>query len=153
MKRISLIVSFSLFCFLVSYSQLRVAIVGGPHQSKVLEENNIPGWDTLQNNYSGRNGAHAGFMADLRFSEKSNFYFQPGVLFFTKGRNYKTPSVDSSVVFKRPLLSDSVVNTTYAENRKQYLNYIDIPLNIVYKIKLAKKINFILGGGPYVSFF
>lgn len=153
MKRISLVVSLSLFCFLFSYSQLRVAIVGGGHQSKVLEENTIPGWDTIQNNYSGRNGVHAGFMADLRLSENSNFYFQPGVLFFTKGRNYKTPSVDSTVVFKRPLLPDSIVNTIYIENRKQFLNYIDIPLNIVYKLRLGKKASFIVGGGPYVSFF
>jgi OOP family OmpA-OmpF porin len=153
MKRISLVVSFCAFCFLSSYSQLRVAIIGGGHQSKVLEENNIPGWDSLQNNYTGRNGVHAGFMADLRFSEKSNFYFQPGVLFFTKGRNFQTQAVDSSVVFKRPLLPDSVVNTQYIENRKQHLNYIDIPLNIIYKLRLGKKASFILGGGPYVSFF
>ncbi len=159
MKRISLVVSLNLFCFLFSYSQLRVAIVGGGHQSKVLEENNIPGWDTIQNNYSGRNGVHAGFIADLRLSEKSNFYFQPGVLFFTKGRNYQTRVVDSTVVLKtvtgagRPPATDSIVNTTYYETRKQFVNYIDIPLNLVYKIRLAKKINFILGGGPYVSFF
>lgn len=153
MKRISFVASLCLFCFLVSYSQLRVAIVGGGHQSKVLEENDIPGWDTLQNNYSGRNGVHAGFMADLRLSEKSNFYFQPGVLFFTKGRNYKTAPVDSTVVFKRPLLPDSAVNTVFIENRKQYLSYIDIPMNIVYKLRLGRKVNFILGGGPYVSFF
>lgn len=119
----------------------------------MLEDNNLPGWDSLKKNYSGRNGVHLGFMADLRFSEKSNFYFQPGVLFFTKGRNYKTPLKDSAVIFKRPLLPDSTVNTVYIENRKQFLNYIDIPLNIVYKLRLGKKTSFIIGGGPYVSFF
>ena len=153
MKRISLVVTFSLFCFLFSQAQLKIAIVGGWHQSKVLEDNNLPGWDTLKNNYSGRNGVHLGFMADLRFSEKSSFFFQPGVLFSTKGRTYKTPSKDSTIVFKRPLLPDSTVNTVYIESRKQFLNYIDIPLNIVYKLQLGKKASFIIGGGPYVSFF
>ncbi|MGZ8509357.1 MAG: OmpA family protein [Chitinophagaceae bacterium] len=153
MKRASLVISLILFCLLFSHAQFRIAIVGGGHQSKVLEDNNLPGWDTIKKNYSGRNGVHLGFMADLRLSEKSNFYFQPGVLFFTKGRNYITPSKDSAVVFKRPLLPDSTVNTFYIENRKQFLNYIDIPLNIVYKLRLGKKTSFIIGGGPYVSFF
>jgi OOP family OmpA-OmpF porin len=158
MKRFSLCVFFSLFCVL-AFSQLRVAIVGGWHQSKVIEENDIPGWDTLKNNFTGRNGVHAGFMADLRLSEKSNFYFQPGVYFFTKGRNYQTKLLDSVVVLKtvtgpgRPPAADSIVNTTYFESRKQFLNYIDIPFNLVYKLKLGKKAKFILGAGPYVSFF
>jgi outer membrane protein OmpA-like peptidoglycan-associated protein len=136
-----------------------VAIVGGWHQSKVIEENDIPGWDSLKNNFTGRSGIHAGFMADLRLSEKSNFYFQPGVFFFTKGRNYQTNIIDSLVVLKtatgpgRPPAADSIVNTTYFESRKQFLNYIDIPFNLVYKLKLGKKVKFIVGAGPYVSFF
>lgn len=152
MKRIPLLVTFC-FSFFLSQAQLRIAIVGGIHQSEVKEENNLPGWDTLQRNYSGRTGAHIGFMADLRFSERSNFYFQPGVLFTTKGRKYQSALQDSTVVFTRPLLPDSIVNTYYIENRKQFLNYVDIPMNIVYKLRLGKKTSFFLGGGPYVSFF
>ena len=152
MKRILLLVSLCFSIFL-SHAQLRIAIVGGAHQSKILEENNIPGWDTLQNNYSGRTGVHIGFMADLRFSESSNFFFQPGVSFYTKGRKYASPLTDTSVVFTRPLLPDSTVNTHYIENRKQFLNYIDIPLNVVYKLKLGRKTSFMIGAGPYVSFF
>lgn len=152
MKRIPLLVSFCL-CFYLSQAQLRVAIVGGIHQSKVQEENNLPGWDTLQNNFIGRTGGHFGFMADLRLSGKSNFYFQPGVYFSTKGRKYQSPLTDSTVVFTRPLLPDSVVETQYIENRKQFLNYIDIPLNLVYKLRLGKKSSFFIGGGPYVAFF
>lgn len=154
MKRVSFIVSFSLFLVTVSHSQLKVAIVGGGHQSKVLEDNNTPYWDSLKQNYSGRNGVHLGFMADLRLTEKSNFYFQPSVIFTTKGRNYKSRAVDTIVVFKRAFgLDDSLVNTTYLQTRKQFINYIDIPLNLVYKLKLGKMVNFVVGGGPYVSFF
>lgn len=152
MKRIPLLVLFCL-CVFISRSQLRIAIVGGGHQSKILEDNNLPGWDTLQNNFSGRTGVHVGFMADLRLSERSNFYFQPGVLFYTKGRKYQSTLKDSTVTFTRPLLPDSTVNTYFLENRKQFLNYIDMPLNLVYKLRLGKKTHFILGGGPYVSFF
>ena len=153
MKRISLLVSLIFFCSLISQAQFRIAIVGGGHQSKIMEDNNLLGWDSLKKNYSGRNGVHFGFMADLRFSSTSNFYFQPSVLFFNKGRNYKSSSADTAVVIKRPLLPDSIVNTVYFQTRKQFTNYIDIPFNIVYKLRLGKKASFILGGGPYVSLF
>jgi outer membrane protein OmpA-like peptidoglycan-associated protein len=153
MKRIFLLLLSSLFYISSLHAQLKVAIVGGGHQSKVLEDNNLPGWDSLRNFNSGRGGVHLGFMADLRFNENSNFYFQPAVMFFNKGRKYKTPAQDTAVVYKRPLQDDSIVNTTYFQQRRNFRDYIDIPLNIVYKVKLAKKINFIIGGGPYVSFF
>ena len=154
MKRISLAVSLSLFFVIISHAQLKIAIIGGGHQSKVLEDNNLPDWDSLKKNYSGRNGVHLGFMADLRLNDRSNFYFQPAVLFSTKGRNYKTRSVDTTIVFKRSFgLEDSLVNTVYLQTRKQFINYIDIPLNLVYKLKISKKASFVIGGGPYVSFF
>ena len=153
MKGLFLTILLTCFIQLFSHSQLKVALVGGAHQSRVLEENNIPGWDTLKNAYSGRTGVHLGFMADLRFSEKSNFYFQPGVSFFTKGRIYKGPSQDSAVVFKQPFgMPDSILNTYYYQTRKQFINYIDLPLNVVYKIKIGKGTSVLVGGGPYLSF-
>ncbi len=153
MKRISLLFTIVILYSLVSRAQFKIAITGGPHQSKIIEENNLPGWDSLKNQYTGRNGVHFGFMANLRFNPTSNFYFQPSVIFFNKGRNYKSASADTSVAIKRPFLPDSILNTNYYQTKKQFTNYIDIPFNIVYKIKLGKKANFILGGGPYLSFF
>ncbi|MFI5129929.1 MAG: OmpA family protein [Chitinophagales bacterium] len=153
MKRILLAVLFSIFTIFISRAQIRIAFVGGGQQSKILEENNLPGWDTLKENYSGRTGVHFGFVADLPFSTSSHFYFQPSVLFYNKGRNYQSNSTDTTVVFKRSGQPDSIVNTVYYQTKKNYINYIDIPLNIVYKLKIGKKTNFIIGGGPYVSFF
>ena len=154
MRKILFTAISTFFIVLFSQAQLKVAIVGGGHQSKIIEENNLPGWDTLQKNYSGRTGVHLGFMADLRLSEKSNFYFQPGVLFYNKGRKYQSPSQDTSVIFRRSFgQPDSVVNTRYFQSRKQFINYIDLPLNLVYKLRLGKKASFMLGAGPYVSFF
>src|SRR5688572_15470039 len=154
MKGLFLTTLLTFFIHFFSHSQIKVAILGGAHQSRVQEENNIPGWDTLKNFYSGRTGVHLGFLAHLRFSEKSNFYFQPGVTYFTKGRNYKGPSQDSAVAFKQPFgMPDSVVNTYYFQTRKQFINYIDFPINVVYKLKLGETTSFVVGGGPYLSFF
>lgn len=151
MKRIPFLVMLCL-CFNLSQAQFRVAIVGGGHQSKIIEENNLPDWDSLSKNFSGRNGVHLGFMGDLRLTERSNFYFQPGVYYYTKGRKYLSGSADTTISIPRPLQPDSLVETTYFQQRKNFVNYIDIPLNLVYKIKLGKKVSFFLGGGPYFSF-
>lgn len=142
-----------LLCSQLSHAQLRIGIVGGVQQSKILEENNLSNWDDIKSRYSKRTGISLGFLADLQLGPTSNFYFQPAVLFSQKGRKYSFIQ-DSSVIIKRPPpLPDSTANTYYTEDRKQYLNYIDIPFNLVYKLKLGKKTRFIIGGGPYVSFF
>lgn len=140
MKRLSLITLISIFCATVSLAQLRIAIVGGPHQSKVLEENDMPGWDDFKKNYTERKGGHFGFIADLPFSEKSNFSFQPGVIYYAKGRKFLQNF-------------DTTVSETLSIRSSEYINYIDMPLNLVYKIRLGKTVKFIIGAGPYVSFF
>jgi outer membrane protein OmpA-like peptidoglycan-associated protein len=132
-------------------AQLRVAITGGPHQSKVIETNNLSNWDSIGKNNDSRTGAHFGFIADLPFGPRANFSFQPAVLFYNKGRNY-LGNYDSTVkVRSNP--TDSFAVKRYIERGKQYINYIEVPLNLVAKLKLGKNFKFILGGGPYVSFF
>src|SRR6476660_2770923 len=118
MKKIPLLVLLTFFCIFVSRAQFRIAFVGGGHQSKVQEDNNLPGWDSLKKNYSGRGGVHFGFMANLPFNSTSRFYFQPAVIFYNKGRNYKSSSTDTTVVIKRRQQPDSVVTTVYYQKRK-----------------------------------
>ncbi|MBI5370535.1 MAG: OmpA family protein [Sphingobacteriales bacterium] len=122
----------------ISSAQVRVAIVAGGHQSRVIEENNLPNWNDIKDHYKGRIGFHTGFVADIPFSPKSKLFFQPGVLFYNKGRKY-------AQVFDPP------VGTIVSQKSTQYVNYVDIPLNLV--LKFGKKTKFIIGGGPYGSFF
>ena len=120
-------------------AQLRIALVAGAHQADVIEENDLPDFSQTKQGYSTRLGAHFGFIADLRLSTRSNFYFQPGVVFHNKGRKF----------------ADSLSNSSgdFYQTRKQFVNYIDLPLNLVYKIKLGAKSKFVLGAGPYLSLF
>ena len=138
MKNVILAFIFALIGSFISHAQLRVAIVGGGQQSSVIEKNNLSGWDSIKNNYSARTGVHFGFIADLPFGPKSHLFFQPGVIYYNKGRKY-------SQVF------DTTVSQTMSVNSTQYINYIDIPLNLV--LKFGKKAKFIIGAGPYISFF
>lgn len=152
MKKSLPILALLVLCSSLSNAQIRMAFAAGGHQSDVLEKNNLPDWSTIKNYYSPRTGVHLGFMADIPLSAKSHFSLQPGVYFFQKGRKYEH-SVDSTIIIKQPPLPDSILNTTLIDSRKQFINYIDIPVNLVLKLNLGKKVKFILGGGPYVSFF
>lgn len=122
----------------ISIAQLRIALVGGGHTSTIKETNNLPDWS--ESNYSGRTGVHFGFMADLQLGFKSKFYLQPAVVFYNKGRKFFSNY-------------DTAVYNYFSIDQKQFINYIDIPINLVYKIPMGSKTKFFFGGGPYVSFF
>jgi len=137
MKKAILLLSV-LFIKFISFAQLRVAIVGGGHQSTVIEENDLSNWDEIKTNFTGRIGIHGGFIADIPFSAKSKLVFQPGIIFHQKGRKF-------SQTFDPPVAS--IIN----QKSTQYINYIDVPLNLV--LKFGRKTKFIIGGGPAGSFF
>ena len=130
--------------------QSRIAILGGIHQSTVLESNN--GGNVANTGYKPRTGAHFGFVADLPFHPGSSFSFQPGVIFYNKGRKFQL-SKDSALVYMNSSGGDSVVATPYFEDRRTFLNYIDIPLNLVYRFPIGKNAKLMIGAGPYLSFF
>lgn len=138
MRKITLSFLLLLISGLFSAAQVRVAIVAGGHQSTVVEENQLPNWNDIKNHYTGRTGFHTGFIADIPFSPKSSLFFQPGVIYYTKGRKF-------SQTFDPP------VGTVIRNQSTQFINYIDVPLNLV--LKFGKHTKFIIGGGPYGSFF
>lgn len=121
-------------------AQVRVAIVGGGHSSSVNEKNNVAGFDSVQKDYSGRTGVHAGFIADMPIAGSSIFYLQPGIIYFNKGRKYFSSK-------------DTSNNNIRSISRTQYINYIDMPLNLVLKLRIGQNSKFMIGAGPYGSFF
>src|SRR6187402_426112 len=140
MKRTLLLAAVLLVFWQISNAQLRIAIAGGAHSSTIVETNDLPNWSEIESGYSNRTGAHFRFIADLQLGVKSKFYAQPGVMFYNKGRKFYS-NYDTSVY------------NYFSIDAKQFINYIDIPLNLVYKIPLGGKTKLFLGGGPYLSFF
>lgn len=138
MRKACILLSLLFFVLNPGHSQLRVAIVGGGHLSTVAEENDLPDWNEIKGYYTGRVGFHGGFLADVPFSPNSKVFFQPAVIFQNKGRK-----------FSRNF--DPTTSTITQQNATQYINYIDVPLNLVYKF--GNKLKFIVGAGPYASFF
>jgi len=72
-------------------------------------------------------GFHGGINVQIPIAPE--FYFQPGLMFSTKGAKNKSAASTSTTK----------------------LNYIEVPLNMVYKASLGKGF-FMLGFGPYVSY-
>jgi outer membrane protein OmpA-like peptidoglycan-associated protein len=138
---------FTLLCFMVivgsGHAQLRLAILGGPHSASINEKNSIPGWETkVKPFYTNRSGFNIGFLAEIPLNTAGNLAFQPGIFYMSKGRKFQQ-AFDTTVV---------QTDTLYYKN-SFFTNYIDIPLNLTYKLPLGKKSKFFLSAGPYISFF
>ena len=139
MKKSLLLAAILLVFWQISNAQLRIAIAGGAHSSTIVETNDLPNWSEIESGYSNRTDAHFGFIADLQLGVKSKFYAQPGVMFHNKGRKFFS-NYDTSVY------------NYFSIDAKQFVNYVDIPLNVVYKIPLGGK-NEILYRWRSLSFF
>lgn len=76
-------------------------------------------------------GYHAGI--NLQIPIAPQFYFQPGLIYSTKGAKNKS----------------TLLGTTFTSTTN--LSYIELPLNLVYKAQLGNGF-FMLGFGPYVGY-
>jgi OOP family OmpA-OmpF porin len=139
---------FTFFLFLtlgfVSHSQLRVALIGGPQSTSITEENSISGWATdISPYYTNRLGANVGFLGQVPLGSSTRWFLHPGLLYQTKGRKF----------FKRNDTATANLTDTFSTSKSFFNTYIEIPLNLVYKLPLSKKASFFISAGPYVSFF
>lgn len=126
-------------------AQIRLGILGGLHSADVKETNQIPGWDTAVKKYeSSRSGVQLGVILEIPVGHKG-FFFQPAITYTSKGRQY-AKSNDSATM--------AATNLVY-KKQTLALNYIDIPLNLSYKIPLSSnhKNSFFISAGPSVSFY
>jgi OOP family OmpA-OmpF porin len=126
-----------------AHAQLRLGVLGGPHTASVIEKNNVPGWDTaFSPYYFKRNGFNIGFIAEIPLNTSNNLFFQPAIKYQSKGRKFER-------------YYDTLVTKTDTLNFNSYFhtNYIEVPLNVAYKLKLGRKSSFFISAGPYLSFF
>jgi len=143
MKKLYILLAF--ICLVnLSYSQLRMAVLGGPHSAPVKEKNSIPSWETdVKPGYSKRAGLNLGILVDVPVSSDNRWHFQPGIIYMEKGRKF----------YMRNDTTTSMLTDTISTSYSLGVNYIDIPLNLTYKMPLSKKASFFLSAGPYVGFF
>ena len=104
-------------------SKISFAILGGANFHN-LNGNDITGGKL---NNGMLLGFHAGVNAAIQIAPE--FYFQPGLMFVTKGAKNSVGSYTGTTT----------------------LNYIELPLNVVYKAALGNGF-IMLGFGPYVAY-
>jgi OOP family OmpA-OmpF porin len=139
MKKPVTVLLFCCFILVINgQAQLRTAIAGGPQFSSV-PGNSSPEWDTLNHKYSSRPGLHLGLIAEIPFFKSTELYFRTGMLYSNKGRKFSSEF-------------DTATSAISSVKGRQFVNYMEIPLNLVYKKGLGTKTKFVIGGGPYVSF-
>ena len=146
-KRTSSLLFLCLFLVSGAFAQIKLGAFFGVHSANVTEKNNLAGWDTAYKPfYSPRTGVSLGVLADIPIGYKG-FYFQPGVNYSAKGRQFFKNYDTSNMINK---------DSFYTVNQKNILQlgYIEIPLNLTYKINLSSshKNKFFISAGPYLAF-
>ncbi|MEJ0104945.1 MAG: OmpA family protein [Bacteroidota bacterium] len=135
-----LLVILLLFSQSLLHAQAKFGILAGPHSATIFESNSVPGWFNVKGSYSSRFSLHGGITLDVPFSDKSPVHFQPALMYSGKGRKFEPSS-----------LTDTVDRNHYV-HQQQFINYLDLPLNIIIKLPIGKTSRFIFGGGPQLSF-
>ena len=129
---------------IASSAQVRVALIGGPQSTSITEENQLPDWATeVSPFYTNRTGANVGFLGEMALGTSTRWFLHPGLLYQTKGRKF----------FKRNDTAVANLTDTLSTSKTFFNSYVEIPLNLAYKLPLGKKAGFFISAGPYLSFF
>ena len=143
MKKVFTLLFFVTFS-IASFSQLRVALIGGPQSTTIKEDNTLPGWSKdVSPFYTNRVGGNVGLLGEVQIGTSKNWFLHPGLLYQTKGRKF----------FKINDSATASITDTLSTTKSFYNTYIEIPLNLAYKVSLGKKARFFISAGPYLSFF
>ncbi|MFB6456225.1 porin family protein [Chitinophaga sp. Hz27] len=143
MKRVALAIAI-ICCSYYAQAQFRIGVkagIGGAYQSKITVHSQEVTESKTDNYLQGHKVAYyAGVSADWQLSK--HFSFQPSLLYSSKGGNagVKWSGRLSNVVFQLD---------TKGNDR---LNYLELPVNLLYKQKLGAGKAFI-GAGLYEAMF
>jgi Outer membrane protein beta-barrel domain len=129
MFRKTLLLLFNLGIFMLSYSQMKFGVKGGITQSSVKEDLNMP-----DNEYSLQTGFQIGVFAEKQLT--GNLVFRPALQLTQKGYKSVVGNPGGPFYWNRDLLT----------------NYIELPLDLLYKFRLNNASNFFVGTGPILSY-
>jgi outer membrane protein OmpA-like peptidoglycan-associated protein len=128
-------------------AQFSVAIVAGPQVNSVTPDFSLNPDTSSIYSITKRTGLNFGFIGNIPLNKKQTFFFRTGILYSERGsqafQSYDTAGAD------------------FRDGKKHFLetttnlkvNYIDAPLNLLYKFPLKGKTKFLLGAGVQTSLF
>jgi len=130
-----------------SNAQFSVAVVAGPQINSVTPAFSLQPDSNSVYTISKHTGLNLGVIANASLNQRQTLFLRTGILYSAKG----------SQVFQQ--FDTSAVNIW--DGKKHFLeattnlkiNYIDVPVNLLYKFPLKGKTKFLLGGGLQTSLF
>jgi OmpA-OmpF porin, OOP family len=146
MRKLILSLTVVVLCF-TTKAQFSVAVVAGPQINSVTPAFSLNYDTTSSYNVTKRTGLSFGFIAYAPLSKKQTLFFRTGVVYSERG----------SQTFQ----AYDTTNVNFADGKSHFIetntnlkvNYIDIPVDLLYKLPLKRKTKFLLGAGLQSSLF
>jgi len=136
MKNLSVLL-FMLVC-LTTAAQNKLMLNGGVNISKVTPNYTMHPDTVTNTSVTQRSGLTFGFSAYIPIYK--NILFNPGVNYTGNGSKVQQNF-------------DTSTNRLYYLITEQKINYINLPLNVIYQVPIKGKTKFLIGAGPQLSLF
>jgi hypothetical protein len=137
MNKLILTLSLVLLTTLSFAQSLNFGIKAGANLSTIAYSGSLP--NITVDNKNGT-GYQAGVIADIGFPQ---FTIQPALFFITKGGKYAEEFDYTNF--------DQQTYVTHVTGSTKY-NYLELPVNFLYKLKAEPGVKIYAGGGPYVDY-
>jgi OmpA-OmpF porin, OOP family len=132
---------------LTANAQFSVAIVVGPQINGVSPNFSLQPDTNSTYSITKHTGLNFGFIANSSLNKKQTLFFRTGAIYSAKGsqtfQSFDTTNVN---------VADGDQHMLEATTNLK-LNYIDVPVNLLYKFPLKGKTKFLLGVGGQASLF
>lgn len=107
--------------------------------------------DTVSKTATQKIGVALGLVANVEIT--SRLFFHTGVVYSTKGSDWTQFYDTTNLYYKTVNLSGEKKIKKYSVNTQLNLQYIEIPLDLLYQLPFKKNASFIVGLGPQASVF
>jgi len=134
MKKILLIICLAAVSAGVSAQSVNFGLKAGLNLSTMRISPGDPDYTT-----SNKSGYHLGVVADISLQ---NFSLQPGLYYITKGQKFSGQSAFYG--------GDGF--GTITEKGTVRLDYLELPVNLIYNLKVAPDVKIYFGAGPYLGY-
>jgi len=127
-------------------AQFSAAIVAGPQVNSIAPDFSLNPDTSSLYSITRHTGINFGFIGNAPINKKQTLFFRTGAMYSAKGiQTFQTYDTANTNLSDEKYLLQS---TTILK-----VNYIDIPVNLLYKFPLKGKTKFLLGGGVQASLF
>jgi len=134
MKKILLIICLVAVSAGVSAQSVSFGVKAGMNLSTLRVSPSDPSYTT-----SDKTGYHFGVVADVGFQE---FSLQPGLFYITKGQKFTGQYISFYLEDQQSILEKGTVR----------LDYIELPLNLLYNLKVTPDVKLYFGAGGYLGY-